>query len=130
MSYIDEIIGQVIEKNPDEPVPAPIKATFVIIPPKAEITEAEGADHSIRLAFTDFWPIGVSGVDVEYRKVGAVDWITEKVAEGAAEHTIGGLDGGVTYEVRIRAYATAISMLQIESDFYGEYSDVLTVAVP
>ena len=125
-----EAVFTAIQKNPDEPVPAPIKATFVIIPPKAEITEAEGADHSIRLAFTDFWPIGVSGVDVEYRKVGAVDWITEKVAEGAAEHTIGGLDGGVTYEVRIRAYATAISMLQIESDFYGEYSDVLTVAVP
>lgn len=119
-----------IMNSPDYPVPAPVRSTFVIVPPKAEITEAEGSDNSIRLAFADLWSIGVDGYEVEYRKVGSVDWITEQVGEGAVEHTITGLDGGVSYEVRIRAYAKAMTIVQIEMDQYGEYSDTMTVAVP
>ena len=119
-----------IQKNPDEPVPPPISGMFVIAPPKAEITETEVAADSIRLAFTDFQPIGATGFDVEYRKTGSDVWNTEKAAEGAAEHTIIGLDGSASYEVRVRAYVTAISSLFIEMDSYGEYSDTLTVTLP
>ena len=125
-----EAVFTAIMNSPDYPVPAPVRSTFVIVPPKAEITEAEGSDNSIRLAFADLWSIGVDGYEVEYRKVGSVDWITEQVGEGAIEHTITGLDGGVSYEVRIRAYAKAMTIVQIEMDQYGEYSDTMTVAVP
>ena len=119
-----------IQKNPDEPVSAPITGTFVIVPPKAEITKAEAADHSIRLAFTDYRPIGATGYEVEYRKAGDVGWTMERAAEGAAEHTIKGLDGSASYEVRVRSYVTVPTMLQVELDYYSEYSDTLTVAVP
>ena len=102
----------------------------MIVPPKAEITEAEAADHSIRLAFTDYRPIGAEGYEVEYRKAGDVDWIMERAAEGAAEHTINGLDGSASYEVRVRSYVTALTTLQIELDYYSEYSDTLTVTLP
>lgn len=37
-----EAIFTAIQKNPDEPVPAPVSSTFVIVPPKAENTETEG----------------------------------------------------------------------------------------
>lgn len=84
----------------------------------------------IRLAFTDLRPIGANGFEVEYRKTGSDVWVTEKVADGAAEHTIEGLEGGASCEVRVRAYVTAPSLIPVESDFYGEYSDPLTVAVP
>ncbi len=85
----------------------------------------------IRLAFTDLRPIGANGFEVEYRKAGSDVWVTEKVADGAAEHSIEGLEGGASYEVRVRAYVTATpSLIPVESDFYGEYSDPLTVAVP
>ena len=102
----------------------------MIVPPKAEITKAEAADHSIRLAFTDDRPIGATGYEVEYRKAGDVGWTMERVAEGAAEHTIKGLDGSASYEVRVRSYVTVPTILQVELDYYGEYSDTLTVAVP
>ena len=55
---------------------------------------------------------------------------SEMPPEGAAEHTIKGLDGGVSYEVRVRAYVTTLLLMQVETNIYGEYSDPLTVAVP
>ncbi|MBR3299474.1 MAG: hypothetical protein IKI64_09790 [Clostridia bacterium] len=119
-----------IKKNPDDPVSAPIRSSFVIIPPKAEINEAAGSDHAIHLAFNEFWSIGAEGFDFEYRKVGNIDWITESVAQGAAEHTIRGLDDGASYEVRIRTYVVTVTLLQTETRVYGEYSDTLTIAVP
>ncbi len=57
-------------------------------------------------------------------------WTTERAAEGAAEHTIKGLDGSASYEVRVRSYVTVPTMLQVELDYYSEYSDTLTVTVP
>ncbi len=125
------ILGSILKHDPDAwKTIILFRSTFVILPPKAEITEAEGSDNSIRLAFADLWSIGVDCYEVEYRKVGSIDWIKEQVGEGAVEHTITGLDGGVSYEVRIRAYAKAMTIVQIEMDQYGEYSDTMTVAVP
>ena len=66
-------------------------------------------------------------VDLVQQKDGSQ---VKRAAEGAAEHTIKDLDGSSSYEVRVRAYVTAISSLQIEMDFYGEYSDTLTVTLP
>ena len=116
--------------EPDEEVPEPITASFMIIPPKAEIDEIEGSSHEIYLSFTDYWEIGAEGYEVEYRKEGDDEWIAETVDKGDTEYTIQGLDNDITYEVRVRSYVSGFApMIDIPMNYYSEYSDTETVTV-
>lgn len=113
----------------DGPAPAPITCTFCIVPPKTDILSAEGSDHSVRLAFTDYLSIGANGYEVDYRKSGDVEWATKAVAN-SAELTIGGLDGNEEYDFRARAYIDTFNpYLGVEMKAYSDYSDVKVVKV-
>ena len=119
-----------IMEDPDEPVPAPLKATFMIVPPAPQITETAVEDHAVRVVFDDFWEIGAAGYDVEYRRTGDVYWTIEKAAQGASSHTISGLDDGASYEIRVRAWVIGPNvLLKTDMPYYGEYGDIVTVEV-
>ena len=123
------IITAVLE-DPDAEVPAPVTGYFMIIPPKAEILEAEGYDQALRISFADDWEIGAEGFMIEYRKTGSADWIVESAEKGETEYTIQDLESGASYEVRIRSYIVGIVPgIEISMDYYSEYSDTEVITV-
>lgn len=112
------------EANPDGSIAGPVKTTFVIIPPKTEITEAERTGDTIYISFADVLKIGAEGYEIEYREKGTEEWTVATAEEGETEYTIQNLDRNTSYEVRVRSYVNGIyPLLDMQTKFCSEYSE-------
>ena len=108
-----------------------LRAHFMIVPAKAEISGVIGGDGPVLVTVADQWATGISGYEIEYRKEGEDNWQTVTLTDGQTETELQQPDAGAVYEVRARATVDGVMpIIQLPTPCYGEYSDTATVTVP
>ena len=114
--------------------------SFIIIPSKAEIIDAEKENDSIIVRFRPQKDEGVSGYILSYKAQGSGEEASIKLDAAAESAEIGGLTPGETYEITLSAYVTTYDpdvIYNEEWDYYdpgfadhfGEASETKTVTL-
>ena len=114
------------EGNSYEPA---IVGHFGIKPQKAEILSAAFSDGNLLVTVKDQWESGISGYEVEYREKGSEEWKTVRITEGTSAKI--SVPGGVSYEIRVHAFAdteNAVKDAYNADIYYGDYSETAAVS--